>query len=157
MEVLIRPFRPDDLDGLFVLDYRCYAPPYRFGYQQLLLTLQQKEVTALVIEGERKGDIVGGLIVRAEPPARRLAVVSLMIEPEHRRLGLGARLLDWAGDYARRSGWQVVGVPVERANTGAMGFLRAAGYEDTGAAQPYYASEDEGTLWQRAFNADPTP
>ena len=144
----MRPFRPEDLDGLFVLDYRCYAAPYRFGYQQLLLTLQQTDVTALVIEGERKGDIIGGLIVRAERSTGQAAIVSLMIEPDYRRLGLGKRLLEWAEGYARKSGWKAVVVPLERGNEAAAAFLSARGFGDTGQGQPWFASSEVGTLWR---------
>jgi len=148
VQVTIRPFRPEDLDGLFVLDYRCYAPAYRFGYQQLLLTMQQTDVTALVIEGERKGDIVGGLIVRGNGTARQAAVVSLMVEPDFRRMGLGKRLLDWVVGFARRSGWEAVVVPLECDNAGGAAFLGAQGFTDTGTAQPYFASPEAGTLWR---------
>ena len=66
-EVVIRQYRPSDLDGLFVLDYRAYPKAYRFGYTQLFQTLQDTQVSAVVIEGEREGDLVGGLIVRGNP------------------------------------------------------------------------------------------
>lgn len=157
MEVTIRPFRPEDLDGLFVLDYRCYARAFRFGYQQLLLTLQQPEVTALVIEGAAEGDIVGGLIVRGEPDVRRASVVSLMIAPELRRNGLGARLLDWVRGYARRSGWEAVVVPLERENAVGAAFLSAQGFADTGTAQPYFASPQAGTVWRLAVEEERDP
>lgn len=147
-EVVIRQFRPADLDGLFVLDYRAYPPAYRFGYVQLSHTLNDKHVSAVVIEGERQGDLVGGLIVRADPEARLAAVVSLTIEPEYRRHGLGARLLDWAVRYAEASGWLRVVVPLERSNEGAAIFLTAAGFEDSGLFEPYYHSAGEGTLWR---------
>lgn len=153
VEVLIRPFRPIDLDGLFVLDYRCYAAPYRFGYQQLLLTLQQSDVTTLVIQGEQEGDVVGGLIVRGNAGLRQLAIVSLMIAPEFRRMGLGSRLLDWAVEYARRSRWLAVTVPVETRNEGAMAFLGAKGFEDSGVGQPYFPAPEIGTLWRMATGA----
>ena len=153
MEALIRPFRPDDLDGLFVLDYRCYARPYRFGYQQLLLTLQQPETSALVIEaaGEEdgsRGDVIGGLIVRGRPLEREAAVISLMVAPEQRRLGLGTRMLQWALDFARNSQWTVLTVPVEQNNAAALAFLGANGLTDSGVAEPYYASPEVGTLWR---------
>jgi ribosomal protein S18 acetylase RimI-like enzyme len=151
VQVTIRPFRPEDLDGLFVLDYRCYAPEYRFGYQQLLLTLQQPDVSALVIEGERKGDVVGGLIVRGERQAQRAAIVSLMVEPDFRRLGLAKRLVQWAVGYARKSGWEAVVVPVEHGNEGAAAFLGAQGFQDTGAGQPWFAAPEVGTLWRLAL------
>jgi ribosomal protein S18 acetylase RimI-like enzyme len=148
VEVLIRPFRPEDLDGLFVLDYRCYTAPYRFGYSQLLSTLRQPRVSAVVIEGERKGDIVGGLIVRGEPEAGQAAVVSLMVEADFRRYGLGSRLLRWATEHARTSGWAAVVVPLERENAEAAAFLAANGFEDTGTAQPYFTTPEVGTLWR---------
>lgn len=157
MEVLIRPFRPTDLDGLFVLDFRCYAPPYRIGYQQLLLTLQQRDVSALVIEGERPGDVVGGLIVRGGATAREAAVISLMVDPDFRRCGLGSRLLRRAADYARASGWQAVVVPVERDNTAAADFLRANGAVDSERAQPYFPSTEAGTLWRLPVEEAPEP
>ena len=153
VEVLIRPFRPDDLDGLFVLDYRCYAPPFRFSYQQLLLTLQQVGVSALVIEGERKGDVIGGLIMRGEPGARRAAIVSLMVDPAYRRAGLGARLLGRAADYARNSQWEAVVVPVERENADAAAFLSVQGFTDTGMGQPYFESPEHGSLWRLDLQA----
>ena len=88
MEVLIRPFRPGDLDALFVLDYRCYAAPYRFGYQQLLRTLQDRDVSAIVIEGEAQDELIGGLIVRSDRARKQVTVISLMVESDYRRLGL---------------------------------------------------------------------
>ena len=160
MDALIRPFRPDDLDGLFVLDYRCYAAPYRFAYPQLLGTLQQPEVAAVVIEGghpagEKRGDVIGGLIVRGNPLARELTVVSLMVAPEHRRLGLGRRLLERASAHARSSLWTAVTVPLEQANLDARAFLTAHNFVDTGVGQPYYASPDVGTLWRQSLEDVP--
>jgi GNAT superfamily N-acetyltransferase len=101
-----------------------------------------------VIEGEGEGDLVGGLIVRADPEARLAAVVSLTVEPDYRRHGLGTRLLDWAIRYAEASAWIRVVVPLERGNEGAAAFLTAAGFEDSGLCQPYYHSAGEGTLWR---------
>ena len=147
-EVVIRQFRPGDLDGLFVLDYRAYPPAYRFGYSQLVHTLHDKHVSAVVIEGEREGDLVGGLIVRADLEARLAAVVSLTVEPDYRRHGLGTRLLNWVVRYAEASTWPMVVVPLERSNEGAAAFLTAAGFEDSGLCEPYYHSSGEGTLWR---------
>ena len=155
-EVVIRQFRPEDLDGRFVLDYRAYPPAYRFGYSQLFHTLHDKHVSAVVIEGERKGDLVGGLIVRADPEARLAAVVSLTVEPDYRRHGLGTRLLDWVVRYAEASAWIRVVVPLERSNEGAATFLSAAGFEDSGLYDPYYHSAGEGTLWRLNLKSEQT-
>ena len=140
-----------------MLDYRCYAPPYRFGYQQLLRTLLQVEVTALVIEGERQGDVIGGLIVRGERAANRAAVVSLMVDPDYRRHGLGTRLLQWVVGYARGSAWEAVVVPLERENAGAAAFLGAQGFADTGDAQPHFPAPEVGTLWRLALDGTEEP
>lgn len=152
--VIFRPFRPQDLDALFVLDFRSYPQAYRFGYQQLLRTLQDRNVSAMVIEDEAREELVGALLVRANPQAGEVAVVSLMVERDCRRQGLGRRLLDWAAEYARTSGWQRVVVPVERGNEGAAAFLAATGYADSGRAQPYFQSAGEGTTWLLAITGE---
>lgn len=156
-EVIFREFRPGDLDALFVLDFRCYPEPYRFGYQQLLVTLQDRQVSAMVIEAERKGDLAGALIVRADEAARQAAVVSLMVEPDYRRHGLGTRLLDWSRRYVLAASWERLIVPLERTNEGAAAFLAAAGLENSGLNEPYFRTPEEGTLWRLNLDGEASP
>jgi len=148
LEVFIRNFSPGDLDALFVLDFRCYPPPYRFGYQQLLLTLQDRNVSAMVIENEMGADLIGGLILRSEPSRRRVVVVSLMVEPEFRRLGLGGRLLERAVRLARAASWEAVVVPMEQSNAAGAAFLAAGGFQPELESAPFFTSIEEGRLWR---------
>ncbi len=157
MEVLIRPFRAGDLDALFVLDYRCYAAPYRFGYQQLLRTLQDRNVSAIVIEGEAQDRLIGGLIVRSDPARKQITVISLMVESDYRRLGLARRLVAWAEGLARSNQWEAIVVPLERGNEAGAAFLNATGFFESEDSDPYFASHEEGALWRLPLNDEGDP
>ncbi len=148
VEVVIREFRTADIDGLFALDYRCYKPPYRFGYQQMLLTLQDKHVSSMVIENEEEQEIVGGLIVRSDPASKQVAVVSLMVDRDYRRHGLGRRLVAWGEKLARAGEWGALVAPMETGNEAGKAFLEACGFEISAISAPWFNSSSEGKLWR---------
>ncbi len=148
VEVVIREFRTADIDGLFALDYRCYKPPYRFGYQQMLLTLQDKRVSSMVIENEEEQEIVGGLIVRSDPAGKQVAIVSLMVDREYRRHGLGRRLVAWGEKLARAGEWDALVAPLETGNAAGKAFLEACGFAISAISAPWFNSPAEGELWR---------
>lgn len=152
VEVVIREFRTADIDGLFALDYRCYKPPYRFGYQQLLLTLQDKRVSSMVIDNEEEQEIVGGLIVRSDPAGKQVAVVSLMVDREYRRHGLGRRLVAWGEKLARAGEWDALVAPLETGNEVGKTFLAACGFAITAISAPWFNSSSEGRLWRLSLS-----
>ncbi len=157
VEVVIREFRTADIDGLFALDYRCYKPPYRFGYQQLLLTLQDKHVSCMVIENEEEQEIVGGLIVRSDPAGKQVAVVSLMVDREYRRHGLGRRLVAWGEKLARAGEWDALVAPLENENEAGKSFLAACGFAISAISAPWFNSSTEGRLWRLSLGKITTP
>lgn len=150
MNVCFRPFERRDAENLFLLDQHCYAPPYGFNYPQLLGTLGARGVSTLVVEREdgEQPSLVGGLMVRDEAWHGEVFIVSLMVEPEVRRLGIGSRLLAWAASTAVHARHRALGTAVERGNAAAAGFLAAQGFQDTGIAQPYFDTLAEGSLWR---------
>ncbi len=156
MEVLIREFRREDVDGLYFLDRRCYAPPYRLAYHQLVSTLLDRDVVALVAEAEgwTQAGVIGALILRGEHWQKRMSIVALMVEAPFRRQGLGRRLLAWAERLARAQGYGELVVPLEADNEGAAAFLAACGFEDTGQAEPWFTDTAAGTLWRLTFDAE---
>ena len=50
-------------------------------------------------------------------------------------------------------------MPLERQNSAGAAFLSAQGFADSGAAQPYFASAEVGTLWRLPVDesGDPAP
>ncbi len=62
----------------------------------------------------------------------------LAVTPEHRRQGLGTRMLDWLCLTATESGVFRVDLEVRFRNTGARAFYERAGFAETGRTPGYY-------------------
>ncbi|MDH4225132.1 MAG: GNAT family N-acetyltransferase, partial [Deltaproteobacteria bacterium] len=132
MELILRPFRKEDIDALYFLDQRSYPEPYRFSYGQLVSTLLDPRVMAVVLAAEddpnRPVRLMGALILQQEAVDKRLVILTVMVEPGYRREGLGKKLLDWAFRVGQINGLEEVWSPVEAANGEAMEFFKAAGF-----------------------------
>lgn len=62
----------------------------------------------------------------------------LAVGPEHRRQGLGLRMLDWLCLTATESGVFRVDLEVRYRNSGARAFYERAGFAETGRTPGYY-------------------
>lgn len=145
----IREFQADDIDGLFFLEQQCYPAPLAMSYPQLRALLKEPGIAALVIVGEDGGRprMVGALTVKPEPAQSRLVVVSLMVDPEYRRAGLGRRLAERARRAARALGLAQVAVPLEAGNDAGAAFLSALGFVPVEDGAPFFTAPEAGRLW----------
>ena len=80
-----------------------------------------------------------------------MVVVSVMIREDHRRLGLGRRLIQKAIAVATTHSYEKLVVPLEAGNEGGAGFLTQCGLENQGPQAPFFNDGDEGGLWQIAL------
>jgi ribosomal protein S18 acetylase RimI-like enzyme len=156
---VIREFQADDIDGLFFLEQRCFEPPFAMDYPQLRALLKDPAIATLVIVGQA-GDVprmVGALLVRREPAQARLVMISLLVDPDYRRLGLGGRLAHWAQRAAAAAGLASVAMPVEAENAAGAAFLLAQGFAPGPDGSPFFSGPEDGTLWHRAVSPAETP
>lgn len=153
LEVRIRAFESKDVDGLYFLDQRCYAPPFRIQYHQLVSTLLEEHTVALVMEagGWKHKGLLGALIVRGEPAEQRVVLVSLMVEAGFRRRKLGSHLLSRARGLAQVMGLNRVVIALEAGNAGGRGFLLQQGFAATAEHAPFFAEAAQGVLWELAM------
>ncbi len=208
MEVLIRPFRPEDWDGVFLLDQVCFVPPYRLEYPRLRALVEDPTVAVLVVEGReevaveapqaasepqaseaapdlspavnpssnadstRDGTdsstsaetpvapsstpktrvetaIVGGLLLKWDIEGARVVILSVMVEPGFRRVGLGRRLIGWAERIAQARRLPELLAPLEAENPAGAAFLGAMGFSREPGAPPFFADPAGGDLWRR--------
>ncbi len=156
-DLVIREFRADDVDGVFFLEQQCYAPPAAMTYPQLRALLKDPAVATLVLVGESGAvpRMVGATIVRREPELQRLTMISLMIDPEYRRLGLGRLLLQRAQRAAAAAGLTAVAAPLEAENAPGAAFLRAQGFLPGADGAPFFSGPEDGTLWLLAVAPAP--
>ncbi|MEO8705056.1 MAG: ribosomal protein S18-alanine N-acetyltransferase [Kofleriaceae bacterium] len=75
-----------------------------------------------------------------------LHVLSVAIHPDHRRAGLGARLLAHVLDAARATGCSVATLEVRRGNRPAIALYERAGFHTVNIRAGYYQDNHEDAL-----------
>jgi GNAT superfamily N-acetyltransferase len=73
MEVIIRPFRTDDWDGVFFLDRACFEPPYRLEYPRLRALVQDRTVAVIVAEARQTAESAALPVVQRKEPSPTVA------------------------------------------------------------------------------------
>jgi GNAT superfamily N-acetyltransferase len=156
MEVVIRPPRPEDADGLALAardlaeQYAAFEPE-RFAapehdalvahHHETLARPPRDDVLRLVAEVE--GDAVGEAVAVLQLPSphaavepgldnrrRRVHLDYLVVQARFRGRGIGGRLLDAVEEWARAQGAELIVTDTNlRSNVGAVEFYERHGYE----------------------------
>lgn len=156
MELLFRPFDPEDMDALFFLHQRCHGDAEPVPYGQLVSTLLQPETSA-VVAGEADADrgtrLVAAMVLRPDTPAGRLRVLALMVDPPLRRRGIARKLLAWA-ERLGRGRFAELAVGLEADLPAARAFLEAGGFRQAGTTTAALRPGDEAVpCWVRPLDA----
>jgi ribosomal-protein-alanine N-acetyltransferase len=117
---LLRPLAADDLAAMTALDARCFDPGWNYPAEVMADSLLTPGAHAL---GFFHGPALVGFVlwVRGE-------IVTLDVAPEHRRQGLGRRLMQAALRAIRQSGRRRAALDVDRDNAAAIALYRTLGF-----------------------------
>ncbi|BBM68549.1 GNAT family N-acetyltransferase [Rhodothermus marinus] len=139
-EVVLRPFRPDDLPALVDVymaayrDFPEYGEPDEVHALRYLQWLQRHHTLFLVAEVE--GQPVGFIVVDAnwrDWNGRRIGEIhELAVHPEYWGRSIARRLLDAAMNHIRAEGLQQAGLWVGVRNERAQSFYRRIGFRRSG-------------------------
>lgn len=132
---LLRPARPEDLDGLYRIETACFKER-RFRRDHVDWILRNERALTLVEEADG-GRLDGAIMLLFEGPFCR--VLSIATMPEHRRHGLGTKMMQAAEDEARIRACARVRLEVSTRNYGAIEFYRGLGYRTDGVLYGYYS------------------
>jgi ribosomal-protein-alanine N-acetyltransferase len=135
--VRIDPLRPEDLDRVLQIEVRSFSHPWT---PQMFLAergrADQGEVFVARAAEEGTPEVVGYLclwLVGGEVHINNIAV-----DPMRRCRGVGARLVHFAMDWARRHGAVRVTLEVRASNAVAQHLYRRFGFRSVGARRDYY-------------------
>ena len=134
---MIRAADVRDLDALHDLEELCFAER-RFRRDHILWILKNPRASTFVYEN---GGVVAALMLLDERDLTR--VLSIGVNPRHRRLGIGRALMEVAEDEARRKRTGEVRLEVNTKNGDAISFYEALGYERLGRLPRYYSWGDD--------------
>lgn len=136
LPIRIRAATAEDTAALAVLVTHLGYPTDEDAMRRRLAAILPRDDYATFV-AERGGRVVAfvgvmhGLSYNADGPYAR--VLSLVVEPEERGRGTGARLLEEAEKWAREQGAAKVHLTTALHRDGAHRFYERSGYERTGA------------------------
>jgi DNA-binding MarR family transcriptional regulator/GNAT superfamily N-acetyltransferase len=133
---LIRPPRPGDIGWVISRHGALYAEEY--GWDETFEGLVA-EIAGAFLKGfdarrercwiaERRGDVVGAVFLVRGPDERTAKLRLLYVEPAARGLGIGARLVEECGVFARSAGYTRIVLWTNSVLTSARRIYEAAGY-----------------------------
>jgi ribosomal protein S18 acetylase RimI-like enzyme len=140
--VEIRPFQEADETQVIALWQQCgLTRPWNDPHQDIARKLQVQRELFLV--AEREGRVVGCVMSGYE--GHRGWVNYLAVAPEHRREGLGARLMRRVEDLLHARGCPKISLLVRSTNAEVLQFYRRIGY----------AQDDAVPLGKRLISDEP--
>jgi ribosomal-protein-alanine acetyltransferase len=127
---MIRIFTPSDMDRILEMETQAFPKsPYN---QHIFTNLHRSNSTTFLVYEEE--EILGYLI-----HTREGHIISIVVDPGHRRKGIGSQLVR---EVFRNSTGEFVWVEVRETNAGAQVFYETLGFRKKGVVPKYYWTED---------------
>jgi len=139
-DVLVRRFAPSDVPA--VLTILQESPEAAAWSRESLLRLDSVAPTAWVAEWE--GIVAGFLIGRSA--ADEFEILNMAVAREHRRLGIGSKLLESALEGSRKAGSARVYLEVRASNEPAIALYKRHGFTECGRRVKYYRDPVEDAV-----------
>jgi len=132
---MIRPFSLSDLNSILQIESRSF-PKSPYDWTTFLhLHMLHPDTFLVYSTTDRDGEEILGYIIFSQDGH----VISIAVHPQHRRKGIGARLLRRVMDAPH---FQKVWAEVRRSNIGAQAFYSRMGFQMVGFVPNYYGNED---------------
>ncbi len=145
-ELILRDFRPEDLEAVYRLDQSCFEEGIAYTRGQIRAFLAREGAIALVAEAEG-----GGLLAFAigHVAGARGHLVTIDIAASERGRGLGRRLLFELKSQMAAAGARDVRLEVDRRNIEAIRFYERMGFRAVRALPDYYGPGLDGLRMTR--------
>ncbi len=139
-DLLLRAFRPQDLEAAYRLDQTCFEPGIAYSRAEIRSFLSRPGAVALVAESEGK---MAGFAI-GDCSGERGRVVTIDVSGRARRRGVGRRLLTELLRWFAKAGARQVRLEVDVRNEGAIRFYQEMGFRPTRTLPGYYGRGLDG-------------
>ena len=137
MPFVIRDFKTEDFETLWLIDQECFPAGIAYSRRELKLYMRRRGAVTLVAEGPPSGSIGAFIVAHAGPSGH---IITIDVVAAARRSGVGSMLLRAAEDRLRAAGSQVVGLETAVDNLAALAFYKRHGYSVVRAWPRYYSN-----------------
>lgn len=138
-EIVLRDYRPTDLDVMFQLDQECFSAEFRFDRESMQTFAEEHGAVVRVAE-IGGAEIVGFVIVHVEYAEKEWHgyIVTLDVAKEHRRRGIARRLMEQAELRLSTMGARLMDLHVFTGNDSAIHFYEGMGYKRIATRRRFY-------------------
>jgi ribosomal-protein-alanine N-acetyltransferase len=134
--MILAPATAEDADALAKAHARSFTPPWSAEDIAALLAAPGG-YAMLVKDAGDAAPVLGFLLARAI--AGEAEILTLAVDPSHRRQGLARALLEASVAAAVSAGAEAMFLEVAADNAAAVGLYQSAGFERVGSRRGYYA------------------
>ena len=152
----LAPMRKRHLRQVLAIEQQAYPKPWsRAVFESELAQVRDRSRYYAVACAGR--DVVGyaGLWFVCDPAGDEAHVTNIVVAPQHRRRGVGRRLMVHLADVAIRSRCVAWTLEVRASSTGAQELYRRFGFAPAGIRKNYYEqAEDAIVMWCHDIDTD---
>jgi [ribosomal protein S18]-alanine N-acetyltransferase len=141
---LIRLVRKSDAPGIYAVERACFHDPYPSIFLDDLMKAQHEHFL-VALHGE---SIIGYAV--ASTVDRAGHVVSIAVDPDHRRRHVGRALLSALESRLIEEGIEQIRLEVRKGNLAAISFYKQMGYRETSQILRYYADCEDACVFERS-------
>jgi [ribosomal protein S18]-alanine N-acetyltransferase len=155
----LRPYRSSDLAELHQLDQVCFPRDIAYSRAELRYFLNHPHCSCWVAElpspkpGLKliRSKLAGFIIVERQSSEGQPNghIITLDVDPAHRRRGLGTLLMRTAEERFRQEGTVTFSLEVAETNIAARDFYRGLGFEPRGRIEKYYGGKLDAEVMEK--------
>jgi ribosomal-protein-alanine N-acetyltransferase len=150
--IRLRSFQMQDLAGLYRLDQVCFPREIAYSKAELQYFLTHPKCSCWI--AEQPDDKLAGFVIfeRSKRQGRRAGhIVTLDIDPEERRRGVGTLLMHTAEEQMRQEGAGVLSLEVAENNPAAQQFYRSLGFVTRRRIAKYYGGMVDAEVMEKVI------
>src|ERR1700691_4592507 len=150
--IRLRSFQMRDLAGLYQLDQVCFPQEIAYSRDELQYFLTHPKCSCWI--AEQPEDKLAGFVIfeRASRHGRPAGhIVTLDVDPDERRRGLGTLLMQTAEEQMKQEGAGVMSLEVAENNAAARQFYRSLGFVTRGRIAKYYGGMVDAEVMEKVI------
>jgi [ribosomal protein S18]-alanine N-acetyltransferase len=142
--VNVRPATPQDISTIFIIQQKNPQAAQWRESDYLRLAEDPSGVLLVAEDAASAGQLLG--FAAARRVADEAELQNLAVDPQHRRQGVGQRLVFEVHGRLRAAGTKRVFLEVRPSNESALALYQSSGYAMVGRRQNYYSAPPEDAL-----------